>query len=116
MQAVSQDEKTMGMLVHLLGLAGIPLPAIGAIIGPLVLWLLKKDQSWFVNEHGKESLNFQITILIYGAIAGVLCLVIIGFFLLPVIGLFWLVMTIIGGIKASQGEMYRYPLTIRLIK
>ncbi|HWQ32332.1 MAG TPA: DUF4870 domain-containing protein [Blastocatellia bacterium] len=115
MQPVTQDEKTFGMLAHLSALSGVIIP-FGNIIGPLIIWMMKKDQSWFVNEQGKESLNFQISITIYLIIAGVLILVLLGILLMPLVGLFALVMTIIAGIKASQGEMYRYPLTIRLIK
>lgn len=116
MQPLTQDDKTFGMLAHLTALSGVLIPVIGNIVGPLIIWMMKKDQSWFVNEHGKESLNFQITILIYAAISFVLMFVIIGILLLPLVALFGLVMTIIAGIKAGQGENYRYPLTIRFIK
>lgn len=111
---LTQDDKTFGMLAHLLALSGYIIP-FGNIIGPLVIWMIKKDQSWFVSEHGKESLNFQISITIYAIISGVLIMVLVGILLLPLVMLFGLVMTIIAGIKANQGEMYRYPLTIRLI-
>ena len=77
---------------------------------------VKKDESAFVDDQGKEALNFNITISIAGFIAFLLMFVVIGGLLLPIIGIFWLVMTIIAAVKANGGERYRYPLTIRLIK
>jgi hypothetical protein len=115
MQPVTQDEKTFGMLAHLSALSGVIIP-FGNIIGPLIIWMMKKDQSWFVSEQGKEALNFQISITIYMIISGVLIFVLIGILLMPLVGLFALVMTVIAALKANQGEMYRYPLSIRLIK
>jgi hypothetical protein len=115
MQPLTQDDKTFGMLAHLTALAGYIVP-FGNILGPLVIWLMKKDQSWFVNDQGKESLNFQISLTIYVIVSMVLFLVVIGIFLLPLVALFGLVMIIIGGVKANQGETYRYPLTMRFIK
>ena len=99
----------MGMLCHLLGL-------IGFIIGPLIIWLMKKDQSAFVDACGKESLNFQITLIVAGIVSSLLTLVLIGFLLVPVVFIGGIVLTIIAGIKASNGEVYRYPVCIRLIK
>lgn len=112
---VSQDEKTLGMLAHLLALAGFIVP-FGNIIGPLVIWLLKKDELPFVDRHGKESLNFQISIFIYSIIAGLLCLILIGFPLLAAILIFDLVVVITAAVKANSGEEYAYPLSIRFIK
>lgn len=108
---VSQDEKTLGMLAHLLALAGFIVP-FGNIIGPLVIWLLKKDELPFVDHHGKESLNFQISIFIYSIIAVIL----IGFPLLAAILIFDLVVVITAAVKANSGEEYAYPLSIRFIK
>jgi uncharacterized Tic20 family protein len=88
----------------------------GNILGPLVLWLVKKDEYPLVADQGKEALNFQISMTIYYLIAAVLILVIIGIVLLVVLGVFSLIMTIIAMIKANSGERYRYPLAIRLIK
>lgn len=113
----------MAMFCHLAALAGgllgvatgIPVP-FGNILGPLIIWLLKKDTMPLVDAHGKESLNFQITVSI--AIIGCLVLffLILPLFLIPLIGIAALVLTIIGTIKASNGEMYRYPFALRLIK
>ena len=105
----------MGMLCHLLSLTGLVIP-LGNIIGPLVIWLMKKEQSAFVDANGKESLNFQITVFIAVIVSILLCFVIIGILLLPVVGIAAIVFAIIAGIKASNGEVYRYPVCIRFIK
>lgn len=110
-----QEERTFGMLCHLLALSGCIIP-LGNILGPLVMWLIKKDQSPFVNAQGKESLNFQISLLIYAIVSGILMLIFIGFLLAIAVGIFGLVMIIIASIKAYEGVDYRYPLTIRFIK
>lgn len=121
-------DNTMGMLCHLLALTpliGIPL---GNILGPLIIWLVKRDDDPFVDLCGKESLNFQISVVIYGISLFFLMLPaviipVIGVFLVPLImlaGIALLVMamvyTIIATIKASEGTSYIYPLTIRFIK
>jgi uncharacterized Tic20 family protein len=106
---LTEDEKTISLLSHVLSL-------VGGFLAPLIIWLLKKDQSAYIAEHALESLNFQISIMIYFAVAGVLCIILIGFVLLPIIGIFALVVIIVATIKAYKGEMYRYPLTLRLIK
>ena len=109
------QERTMGMLCHLLALCGLVIP-FGNILGPLVLWLVKKEGMPFVDDQGKESLNFQISIAIYGVGAFLLSFVVIGIPLAIALGVFWLVMVIIATVAANNGERYRYPLTIRLLK
>ncbi len=103
------------MLCHLSALAGYIIP-FGNLIGPLIVWQIKKNQIPQVNEHGKESLNFQISVTIYAIDSGLLCFICVGFFLLAAVGIFALVMIIIESIKANQGEPVRYPLTFRFIK
>ena len=103
------------MLCHLGALAGFIIP-LGNIIGPLVFWLIKKDQYDLVNNQGKESLNFQITVLIAAIICFVLCFVLIGFILLPALLIADIVFIIIAAMKANSGIRYRYPLCIRFIK
>ncbi len=110
-----QEERSLGLACHLLAFVGMVFP-FGNILGPLVIWLVKKDDSAFVDDQGKEALNFNITISIAGFVAFLLTFVVIGAFLLPIIGIFWLVMTIVAAVKANGGEYYRYPLTLRLIK
>jgi len=115
MYTVSKDERTWGMLAHLSALLGYFLLPFGNVIAPLVIWLVKKDESQFIADQAKESLNFQISLMIYALVSGVLIIVIIGIFLLGAIYIFGIVMTIIGTIKSNNGVVYRYPLTIRLI-
>lgn len=91
------------------------MPWVFHILGPLVVWLAKRDDSPEIDAHGKESLNFQISMLIYNVIAGILCLVLIGFLLLALLHLLNLVLVIVASIQASEGKLYRYPITIRLI-
>jgi uncharacterized Tic20 family protein len=106
------------MFCHLAGIAGLlpVMPVIGSIIAPLVIWQIKKDGSEFLDRHGKEAVNFQISILIYALVAGLLCFACIGFVLLPAVYIFDLVFLLIAAIKANNGEHYRYPLTIRFVK
>ncbi|MEK3885612.1 DUF4870 domain-containing protein [Paenibacillus sp. PL2-23] len=115
MYSMSSEERTFGMLCHLLAFSGFIVP-FGTIVGPLVMWLMKKDRSQFVNDQGRESLNFQISCVIYAIVAGVLTLVFIGVLLLIALGIFWIVFVIIGSIRANEGKLYRYPMTIRFIK
>ncbi len=83
---------------------------------PLILWLIKKDESPFVDNQGKESLNFQISISIYCLVSAILILIVVGIFLLIALGILDVVFVIIASIKANSGEKYRYPLTLRLVK
>jgi uncharacterized Tic20 family protein len=114
-------EKNLAMFCHLSALVGgiafsaIGLP-VGNILGPLVIWLMKKDTMPLVNEHGKEALNFQLTVSAVILACMALFFLILPIFLIPLVGLAALVLKIIGTIKASNGVLYRYPLTIRLIK
>jgi hypothetical protein len=92
------------------------LPVVGNIVGPLVIWQLKKDEHPFVDQQGKEALNFQISITIYALISVVLFFICIGPFLLAAVGVIDLVFLLIAAVKANNGQSYRYPLTIRFIK
>jgi uncharacterized Tic20 family protein len=83
------------------------------LIPPLVIYLLKKDESAYIAEHAKESLNFQISLAIYMAI---LFITIIGILFMWLVGIFALIVIIVATIKASDNKLYRYPLTIRFIK
>lgn len=106
------------MFCHLAGLGGLlPVaPVLGGVIAPLVIWQIKKDNFEFVDEQGKEAVNFQISVLIYALVAGLLCFACIGLFLLPAVYIFDLIFLLIAAVKANNGEHYRYPLTIRFIK
>lgn len=108
--------RNWAMLCHLASLVGFVGPVFGHILGPLVVWLIKKDEHPFIDEHGKESLNFQISMMIYSVAAIPTLCIFIGFFLLPLLVVLDAVFAIIAAIKASSGEHYRYPLTIRFVK
>jgi uncharacterized Tic20 family protein len=112
----SRDVRTWNVLCHATALAGFFVPWAGHILGPLIVWLAKRSDSPEIDENGKEALNFQISMLIYNVIAGVLCLVLIGFILLAILHILNLVLVIIASIQTSEGKFYRYPMTIRLIK
>lgn len=86
------------------------------VIGPLVVFLVFGHRSAFVLHHGAESLNFNITMLIALIASFILVFVLIGFLLLPIVGLLWLVLTILAAVAGSRGEWYRYPLTVRFVR
>lgn len=109
------DAKTWGLLCHISALSGYVVP-LGSVLGPLVVWLIKKDQYPFVDEQGKESLNFQISMLVYMLASIPLIFVFVGFFLVVGLAVIDLVFVILATVAASRGESYRYPLTIRFIK
>ncbi len=112
----SRDVRTWNVLCHATALAGFFVPWAGHILGPLIVWLAKRSDSPEIDENGKESLNFQISMLIYNVIAGLLCLVLIGFVILAILHILNLVLVIVASIQASERKFYRYPMTIRLIK
>ena len=108
--SVSSEARQWAMICHLSGLI------LGFGVGPLIVWLLKKNEHGFVDEQGKEALNFQITMLLAAFAGVILALVLVGFLILPAVGVMMVVFPIIAGIKANEGVHYRYPLTLRLIK
>ncbi|MGN6507721.1 MAG: DUF4870 domain-containing protein [Tepidisphaeraceae bacterium] len=112
---MNKDAKLWGMLAHLSALAGLVIP-FGFVIGPLVVWLVKKNEFPFVDDQGKESLNFQITVTIALVVSFLLIFVLVGFLLLPVVGITALVFCVIAAVQANNGVRYRYPLSIRFIK
>ena len=107
--ASNQEEKNMGLLLYILGI-------FTGFIGPLILWLLKKDTMPFVNDQGKEVLNFQITTFLAWIVCIVLMFIVIGVFLMPVVGLCYLIFMILGALKAKEGIPYRFPFALRLLK
>lgn len=106
------DEKLMGMLAHLLAI-------VSGFVGPLIIWLIKKDESPFVNDQGKEALNFQITVTIGYVVMLVLSFVpFVGCFtsiLMLLIGVASIIFSILGGLEANKGKAYRYPFALRLV-
>ena len=111
----NKDERMWGMFCHLSALAGFVIP-FGNIIGPLVIYSLKKDEYTFVADQGKESLNFQISVLIYLLIGLVTIVLLVGIAVLILIPFISLILTVLASVRANDGEYYRYPLCIRFIK
>jgi len=113
MTGPTAEEKNLAMLSHASAasaLIGLP------VVGPLVMWLTQKDKGGFVEENAREALNMNISFLIWTIVASISVVVLIGFLLLPIVSIAWIVLVIIGAIKAADGETYKYPLTLRLIK
>ena len=107
--------RTWTVLCHASALLGVFFHFFGHILGPLIVWLAKRHESAEIDAHGKEALNFQLSMLIYDAVAAVLCFVLIG---IPILILLWIMDTIfviIASLQASDGKLYRYPLTIRFL-
>ncbi|ANE52557.1 DUF4870 domain-containing protein [Flavisolibacter tropicus] len=107
-QPVSDNERMLGVLSHALTL-------IASFVAPLIIYILKKDESMFVREHAKESLNFQLTLMLAYFIGFILIFVVIGIILLPLIGIVQLVLVVIATINAADNKLYRYPFCIRFI-
>ena len=105
----NKDEQNMGLLMFILAI-------FTGFIGPLILWLLKKTDSRYIEAQGKEILNFQITVFLAFLVCFVLAFVVIGVFLIPIVWICYLVFTIIGAVTASKGNFYRYPFALRLLK
>lgn len=110
-----KEERTWGMLCHISAFAGFLIP-FGGILAPLIIWLIKKDEMPFVNDQGKESINFQITVFIAAIVCFILMFIGIGFILLFALAIYAIIMIIIAAMKANDGVYYRYPYALRLIK
>jgi uncharacterized protein len=113
--STSSEIRTWSVLCHASALLGLFFHFFGHLLGPLVVWLIKRDASPEIDANGKESLNFQISMLIYDAIAAILCIVLIG---IPILIALWVLNTvfvIIASVKTSEGKFYRYPFTIRFL-
>src|SRR5213593_4883571 len=112
----ASDIRLWCVLCHASALLGLFFHFLGHLLGPLIVWLIKRADSPEIDAHGKESLNFQLSMLIYDAIAAILCIFLIG---IPILIALWVlntVLVIIASVKASEGKFYQYPFTIRLIK
>jgi uncharacterized Tic20 family protein len=105
---MSQDDRNLCVLIHILAI-------FTYFVGPLVIWLLKKDQSREVARHGIEVLNFCITMTLAGVVCSLLAFIVIGLILLPLLGLYALINLIMGAVAASKGEFRPYPFTLRLL-
>ncbi|WP_458378808.1 DUF4870 domain-containing protein [Pseudomonas chlororaphis] len=111
----SHEVRQWAMFCHLSALLGIWIP-FGTLIGPLVLWQMKRETDPFIDAQGKEALNFQITVALASLVCFLLMVVLVGFLLFGLLAIGALVLTIIAGVKANEGVAYRYPFTWRLIK
>lgn len=114
--AISQEERLYAAACHFAGLPIFAAFALANVVAPLVIWLVKKDTMPFVNEHGKESLNFQITLLMAFFVSALLVCVYIGIVLIGALLILQVIFPIIAGISAFDGKPYKYPMTLRLIK
>jgi len=115
MEDISKQERTWAMFCHLGAFAGYIFP-LGNILAPLIIWLAKKEKLPLVEDQGRESLNFQISLTIYFLVSALLTLKLVGYMLIVALAIFNIVMLITAAVKANSGGRYRYPLTIRFIK
>jgi len=113
--APEKEERTWGMLCHISAFAGFIIP-FGGILAPLIIWLIKKDEMPFVNDQGKEAINFQITVFIAAVVCFLLMFIGIGFLLIFALAIYAIIMIIVAAMKANDGVYYRYPYALRLIK
>jgi uncharacterized Tic20 family protein len=113
--AVDQEIRNTAVAAHLSTFAGLVVP-FGSVIGPLAVWLTRRDRDPFIDQAGREALNFGISIAIYGSVLLVAALMLVGIPLLMVGVIAWVVLASLAAVKASQGQTYRYPLTMRLVR
>lgn len=109
------SERKWAMGAHLSGFAGLLGIPFGNILGPLIVWMLKKEEMPFAADQAKEALNFQISFTIYGLVAALSILVFIGVLILPILAVAWIVLMIKAGIMSRDGNRYRYPYVFRLV-
>jgi uncharacterized Tic20 family protein len=112
---LSESERNWAMLCHLSSFAGYFFP-FGGILGPLICWLSRKDESQWVNFNGKQAMNFQLSILLYMVLSIPLCFIIVGIPILVFLGLLEVICVVIASVKASKGEEFRYPISIPFIQ
>ena len=110
-----KEQRTWAMFCHLSALAGLLFP-FGSVIGPLIVWLVKKEEMPLDAEHGRKSLNFQLTMMIAYIVCFMLMFVVVGVILLPLVALFSLIMVVVSAIKANDGKEVKYPMAIEFIK
>ena len=108
--------RTWCAFIHASALLGVLLHFPGHLLPPLILWLIKRDDAPELDAHGKEAVNFQLSMLIYNLVAAIFCLVLVGFVFLAILWILDTVFVIIAAIQASDGKFYRYPMTIRFIQ
>ncbi len=110
----STESRNWAMAGHLSSFVvflGVPIP----VLGPLVVWLLKRDDDAYAAFHAREALNFNLSVMLYGFVSAVLILALVGIALVPIVLVTWFILTIVAAVKAANGERYRYPMTIRFV-
>ncbi len=112
---IASEARSWALGAHLSALAGLIVP-FGNILAPLIIWLVKRETDPFVDDQGREAVNFNISVAIYAIGAGILTVILIGFVLLAAVVIFWIAMLILGATRANNGERFRYPLSIRFVK
>ena len=109
---VSSNSRNLGVLSHLS--AFVTFFGIPSLVGPLVVWLLNRDDA-YVEAQAREALNFNLSFTLYGIVAGIAIILLVGLLALPAVLITWFVLVIVASVKAANGEYYRYPLTIRFV-
>jgi uncharacterized Tic20 family protein len=112
---VDEAARTTAAAAHLSTLAGLIVP-FGSVIGPLAVWLTRRDRDPFIDQAGREALNFGITIALYGVVLLVAALLLVGIPFLIIGVVAWVVLASLAAVMASEGQAYRYPLTLRLVR
>ena len=116
------DERTWALLGHLSAFSAFIVAGIGCVLGPLIIWLIKRDTLPFAGDQAKEALNFNITVMLAGLALWIVTIITLGIGLLLTLPLglalfaYWLVFTIVAAVNANNGIRYRYPLTLRLVQ
>jgi len=113
---IPREVRKWAMICHIIALVGLLGNGIGFLVGPLVVWLVKREDHPFIDQQGKEAINFQITAFIALFASALLTLLVVGFGLLLIVGLAMTIFPIVAAIKANRGEDYRYPISIRFVR
>ena len=113
--AIPREARKWAAICHAVALVGLLGNGIGFLLGPLIVWLIKREDHPFIDDQGKEALNFQITMFLAGAVSALLILVLIGFLMLFAVLVMMVVFPVIAAVRANNGEHYRYPFTFRFV-
>ncbi|MBD2428075.1 DUF4870 domain-containing protein [Phormidium sp. FACHB-1136] len=109
------ESRMWASLAHISAFAGLVFP-FGSVLGPLLIWLVKREEMPFVDDQGKEALNFNISMTLYMVVSILMIVVLVGFLMIGVLALIWAVLVILAAVRSNEGIPYRYPLTIRFIQ
>lgn len=113
---LNPQERTWAAMCHVAAVGVFIVPTLGNVIGPLIVWLVKRESSAFVNDQGREAVNFQLSCVIYAVVSGLLSFAVVGIPLMVALAVFWVVEVIVASVNASNGNAHRYPLSIPFIK